>query len=32
VIRRRTLGVNLTLARSEEAAMGAATLAIKAMR
>jgi sugar (pentulose or hexulose) kinase len=31
-IRRRALGVNLTLARSEEAAMGAARLALKAMR
>jgi sugar (pentulose or hexulose) kinase len=31
-IRRRALGVDLNLARSEEAAMGAATLALKAMR
>ena len=31
-IRRRALGVDLTAARSEEAAMGAATLALKAMR
>jgi sugar (pentulose or hexulose) kinase len=32
LIRRRTLGVDLISARSEEAAMGAATLALKAMR
>jgi sugar (pentulose or hexulose) kinase len=32
VIRRRALGVDLIPARSEEAAMGAATLALKAMR
>ncbi len=32
VIRRRALGVDLNLARSEEAAMGAARLALKAMR
>ena len=32
VIRRRTLGVDLKTARSEEAAMGAAALALKALR
>jgi sugar (pentulose or hexulose) kinase len=32
VIRRRVLGADLIMARSEEAAMGAATLALKAMR
>jgi sugar (pentulose or hexulose) kinase len=31
-IRRRALGVELTMARSEDAAVGAATLALKAMR
>jgi len=31
-IRRRALGVDVISARSEEAAMGAATLALKAMR
>jgi sugar (pentulose or hexulose) kinase len=31
-IRRRTLGVDLTIARSEEAATGAAMLALRAVR